>query len=46
MLLLMTSWTAQVHTFNIAARRARGRILLRLDQDTLPRGPFFSWLLW
>ena len=37
---------SEVHTFNIAVRRARGKMLLRIDQDTFVRGPFFSWLHW
>ena len=40
------SAVSEVHTFNIAVRRARGEMLLRIDQDTFVRGPFFSWLHW
>lgn len=37
---------SEVHAFNLAVRLSRGRMVLRIDQDTLPRGPWFSWLQW
>lgn len=35
---------SEVHTINLAARVARGKMILRIDQDTLTRTPFFRWL--
>jgi hypothetical protein len=37
---------SEVHTFNIAVRKARGEIILRIDQDTFTSAPFFAWLAW
>jgi len=37
---------SEVHAFNLAARRSRGRHIFRVDQDTLTLGPFFRWLHW
>lgn len=42
----LSASVSETHTFNIAVRRARGRMILRIDQDTLTRGPWFSWLRW
>lgn len=37
---------SEVHTFNIAVRKSRGDIILRIDQDTFTSAPFFAWLAW
>jgi hypothetical protein len=39
------SSVSEVHTFNMAVTRARGKIVLRIDQDTFVRGSFFRWEL-
>ena len=40
------SGLSETHAFNVAARRARGRAILRLDQDTFIHDPFFEYLSW
>ena len=35
---------SEVHALNVAARHARGRMLLRIDQDTIVGRPIFHWL--
>lgn len=34
----------EVHALNVAARHARGEMLLRIDQDTLIGRPVFQWM--
>jgi hypothetical protein len=36
---------SEVHALNAAARRAKGDILLRLDQDTILSPTFFEWFV-
>ena len=37
------TYMSEVHAYNAAARRARGELILRLDQDTILTPAFFNW---